>query len=505
MKKIEIDSKDSFNKVVLLTGAKIIGIIFSLVIPMYLGHKLSIETYGTYKQIMLFFWFSQVALSLGVDDSAYFFIRKDHSSFPLYCFNALVFNLFTTSMLWLFLSIYAVEVAHLLKNPELAQYLSLLGFLIFSTVSSMQIEGILISGLNRFNERLYLEMGTELLKSIAIFSGFYFYSSLKLVLVFLSVVMTLRLLMTIYVIDRYKNILGLSYIEAPKYFFKQLGYGIPLGISHILQNILNIENFFISSFFSLAQFTYYSVGCFENPLINAARTSIFILANIDIVDSVNNNDYPKALEVFRGMSRKLFLIIIPFVCYMILFAHEIIVFIFSNKYLPSVPFFMAFNFFLIVGALNPEPLFKATSKTSLNLKIKLMGMVVGVLLLVFGAYLGGAMYALIGKILGVFITNVTGLIVGARLIRSHFFNLFQWREVGKIFMVSISLSLFLRVLFLKINLLPFYVLAISFSFYFILHFFFSWKFKIIRDDEIYYLQMIYRKLVIKGVKAYSNV
>lgn len=450
---------------------------------MYLGRKLSVETYGTYKQIMLFFWFAQVALNLGVDDSAYYFLRWNPKNFPLYSMNAMAFNLVATGLLWALMSIFAAEISQLLNNPELESYLPILGFLVLTTVSSMQIEGILI-GMNRFNERLMMEVGVEVIKSLAIIASFYYFNSIKAVLYILSAVMTLRLLVTLFIINSYKKKESLRFREAPKHLMTQLRFGLPLGISRILQNVLNMENFFISSYFSLAQFTYYSVGCFENPLVNAARTSMYEITNIEMIDAMKNDGPNKAILVWKNMSRKLFLIIIPFVVFMIFFAKEIIVFIFSDKYLPSVPFFMIFNIYLIVGALNPEPLFRANSKTHLVLKLKIIGLMIGLSLLVAGAYWGGPIWALVGKILGVFIMNIIGLVAGARLLDGRFRDLFSWRDLGISLVISIILSAVLRLAFINISWHPFWVLALSFSLYFILQLICSSIFKVIKDEEV---------------------
>lgn len=482
------NEKQAFNKVVLLTLARVFGIVFTIFIPMYLGRKLSIETYGTYKQIMLFFWFSQVALNFGLDDSAYYYLRKNPNNFPLYNFNALVFNLFSTGFLWLVLSLYKYQISSLVGNQGLAQYLPILGYLILVTVSSMQIEGILIAGLNRFNERLIVEVGTEILKSLSTFCAFYYFNSVYVVLVFFSIIMSIRLLSVIIIIHQCKKQKKLSYLSAPSFFISQLKYGIPLGISRVLQNILNMENFFISSFFSLIQFTYYSIGCFENPLVNAARTSMFELANLDLGYAMVQNNKIKAIEIWRSMTRKLFLVIVPFVVYMIFFSKEIITFIFSTKYLPSVPFFMVFNIYLFVGALNPEPIFKATSNTYLALKIKIIGLILGILLLVGGAYLGGPIWALVGKITGVFMMNVIGLIFAAKLLSTSVFKLFQWKELAGITLLSFIASAFLRLIFLKIVWGPFFILALSFCMYVLLLFVLSCWMHLIKDDEIYYLK-----------------
>jgi O-antigen/teichoic acid export membrane protein len=481
------ENKSPFNQVLLLTGARIFGVLFSIVIPMYLGRKLSVETYGTYKQIMLFFWFAQVALNLGLDDSAYFFLRWEPKKFPLYSANALVFNLLATGLLWALMTIFSHQIASLLNNASLEIYLPLLGYLTLATVSSMQIEGILI-GMNRMNERLVIEMGMEILKSMAIIGAFYFFNSLKVVLVLLSLLMTIRLLITVATILSYKKKEGLKFSDAPSLMMSQLKFGLPLGLSRILQNILNIENFFISSFFSLAQFTYYTVGCFENPLVNATRTSMYEIINIEMIDALKHEGTSRAIRIWKEMSRKLFLIIIPLVIFMIFFGKEIIVFIFSEKYLPSVSFFMVFNLYLIVGALNPEPLFRANSKTHVALKIKIIGLSIGVLLFVLGAWLGGPIWALIGKIAGVLFMNIIGLNQGAKLLESKFTDLFAWNDLAISSLISIGVAGLLKFAFQFVAWKPFWILALSFSLFTVFYFFFSYLSKIIKDEELYLIK-----------------
>lgn len=489
--------KQSFNQFFLLASARVCGILFSIAIPMYLGRMLPIETYGTYKQLMLFFWFSQVALNLGVDDSVYNFLKWNPEKFPLYSFNAMVFNIMTSGILWFFLVAYKNEIAHLVRNPNLAQYLPVLGYLILTTICSMQIEGMLIVGLNRFNERLIVDIGTELLKSFAVIGAFFFFNSIYIALVFLSLIMTIRLLTTILIIHSVKKSSGLSYGDAPQYFMSQVSYGVPLGASRIMQNILNMDNFFISRFFNLTQFTFYSVGCFENPIVNATRSSMFELVNIEMVDAVKDGDFHKATQAWRSMTRKLFLVVVPFATYMVFFSKELIVFIFSKKYLSSVPFFMIFNIFFFVGALNPEPFFRSTSNTTLALKIKIFGLLIGLFLLVGGAFIGGPIYALSGKILGVFIMNVIGLFFGAKLLGTTIDKLFQWKDLFLVFLVSTFLAAITRIIFWNMSLNVFFILALSFTFYVTVHFILSCYLKIIRDDEIFYLKSKIQRLIIK--------
>lgn len=479
----------SFHRWLLLTGARIVGIVFSLAIPMYLGRTQSVETYGTYKQIMLIFWFSQVALNLGMDDSAYYYLRLNPRKFPLYSLNAFGFNLLFSALLWLGLTVFKTDIAGLVKNPELSQYLPLLGYVLLATVSSMQIEGILI-GMDHFNERLILEIATELLKSLGIMAGFLIFNSIYAVLVLLAILMTIKLVMTLGIIFYYMKKESLKWLESRAFIKQQLHFGLPLGLSRILQNVLNIENFFISSFFNLSQFTYYSVGCFENPIINAARGSMYELANIEMVDAVKEDGKKAATLVWKAMTRKLFFIIIPMVVFMIFFSREIIVFIFSEKYLPSVPFFMVFNLYLIVGALNPEPFFRSTNKTHFALNLKMAGVVLGLGLFFLGAYWGGALWALAGKIVGVFIMNISGLVLGARLADSSIKELFAWKELLASFAISSITALILRLVFSDLTWHPFWILSAGFSIFIVVHILFLYFCRLLKEEEILLLKRL---------------
>lgn len=488
------NSKESFNKMVLLTGARIFGIIFSFAIPMFLGRHLGVEDYGTYKQVTLIYWFAQIALNLGFDDSVFYYLRQDRKNFPLYSFNALVFNLSATGLIATLMTIFRFEIAGLLNNPQLAQYLPILGFLIMMTMSSMQIEGFLLN-LDRFRQRLFLDAGTELLKALAVLGAYWYFNSLFIALVLLSSLMTLRLLWSVLTMHQHKKQNGLQYREAKKYFFMQAKFGLPLGISRIVQNLLNLENLLISSLFNLTQFTYYAVGCFENPLINSMRTSLYELVNIDLIDSLKEKSYQKAVEAWRRMTRKLFLVVIPFTVFMVFFAQELIVFIFSEKYLPSVPFFMVFNLYIVMASLNPEPLFRASSQTSYALKIKTTGVLLGFLVMLIGAYVWGPMGVLWGKILAVGFVNFVGLAIGARLIESHWTKLFWWSEILKIACVSILAVILIRGMFFSGWAPPFWTLAAAFSCYFLIVLGLAVLTGILKQDEILHLKATLLKIV----------
>ena len=486
------EAKENFNKTALLTLSRVFGIIFSFAIPMYLGRTLEVTDYGTYKQIMLFYWFAQVGLNFGLDDSVYYLIRWKPEKYALYSFNALIFNLSLSGLIAALFIFFRDPISLALNNPDLAQYIPLLSLLLVLTICSMQVEGVLV-GLNRLKERVYLEMGMELLKAIAILSAFVFFNSIMMVLVFLCLLMSFRFALTILLNLQSKKQNQLSYKDAGEFWRQQLAFGLPLGIARILQNLFNLEKLLISSFFSMKQFTYYTVGCFENPFINAVQASFYEMANIEMVDAVKNKRYDLALELWRNMMRKLMLVMIPFIVYMTFFAQEIIVFIFSDRYLSSVPFFIAFNFTVFAAAFNPEPLFRATSKNHLALKLKLIGLSLGGILLVLVALNSSPINVLIGKGVIFLIINFIGLHLGARLIDASFIKLFRWKELFGVILVSVLLSGLLKLCLGNLSWHPFWTLALSFSLYVPSHFLLSYLFRLIQKDELDHLRSLLKK------------
>lgn len=474
----------SLKKTIWLTLSRILGIVFSFAIPMYLGRALQIEEYGTYKQVMLFYWFAQVGLNLGLDDSAYYYLRWNPKYFPLYSFNALNFNIIITGLIALAFTFLRTPIADVLGNPALSTYIPWLAALIVLTISSMQLEGILI-GLERLRHRLYLELNTELLKALAILGGYYFFDSLKVVLQLLTALMFCRLLLTIMIIEVHRKKQNLHYRDSWPLWGEQLKFGLPLGLSRIMQNILNLEKFLISSMHSVREFTFYTVGCFENPLVNAAQASFYEMANIEMVDAVRAGDKRRALEIWRNMLRKLNLITTPFIVFMIFFSQELIGFIFSEKYLSSTPYFVLFNFFVFVQVFNPEPIFRATFKTQLYLKIRAIGFLLGALLLICVALFLSPWDVLASKIIILLLLNGTTLIIGAKLLDASPFELVRWRELVLLILNCTFWSYLLHLVssnYLR-NLPYFWILAISFTAYGLLCFTSALLIGLISKDE----------------------
>jgi O-antigen/teichoic acid export membrane protein len=481
------------QRLLFLTAARILGVAFSFLIPMYLGRHLDVETYGTYKQVALIFWFSQVALNFGLDDSVYYYFRFEPKKLALFSSNALFFNFVVSAFVAIAMIVFRSEISVLLNSKNLNSYLPILGILIIFTVTSLQLEGLLLN-IDRFKQRLLLDSGTEAIKSLVVLAAFLFFKSIYIALIGLLSIMIFRFIWTIQIILTYKIKESLKFRDAWPQMKKQIRFGLPLGVSRIFQHVLNLETFLVSAFYGLESFTYYAVGCFENPLINSFRASLNEILNIELVEAVRKNDSNLATVIWRQMNRKLFLIVLPFVIYLSIFSHEVIRFIFSDKYLSSAPYFSVFNIYILIASINPEPLFRACSKTHWALSIRVSGVLLGALLMYFLGRIWGPMSVLSIKILIVFGMNIVGIYVGSQLLRCRLQDLFDWSDLLKIGGLSFVTAWALKAITSFLSLHVFWILALSFSSFVMFVFVSSVIFRVLKPQEIRFVTGILQKM-----------
>lgn len=445
----------------ILMFARLIGVIFSFLIPMFLGRHLSIEEYGTYKQVMLIYWFAQITLNLGFDDAAYYYYRLSKDKLALYGFNSLILNLVITGGIAAMLVLFREQLARLLNNPALVEYVFPVSSLIVLTLCSLQFEGFLLNT-NQVKKRFALDISTELSKAVGILVGYVFYNSLHVVLLLLNMIMMLRFFGAVHLIYQHHRAAGFKLWEARLYLGAQFRYGLPLGASRIVHNLLNLETFLVSSVFNLRQFTFYSVGSFENPLINTARGALYEVVNIDLVENIKGGFGRPTLTVWIAMLEKLFMISIPMTVYMIFFSQEVMVFIFSEKFQDSAGYFRVFNLFILFSCLNPEPLFRATQSTGALFKVRLIGGVLGVGLLLAAAFHGEPLEVLWTKVFITGTLNLVGLYVMARLIKISFADIVPTKFIFRILVLSVVIGGFSKAAFDLMALPLFFKLSLSF-------------------------------------------
>ena len=217
----------NFENMLILSGGKFFGFFLTFLIPFFLSRWLTIEDYGTYKQIILLWMIFLQIQNLGMDLGLFYFVKTDPRNAPIFSLNVTAANLATTLLTIGALLFFSGQISNLLNNSQLAAYIPYFCLVLLFSIPAQHFEHYLVS-MDKIKWAFILEGLHEISKSCIIIMGFLFYNSLKTVLLMLSLLYLIKLCIlvcfNIGLIKRHQ--INLS--TGTPFLLKQVAYGFPL-------------------------------------------------------------------------------------------------------------------------------------------------------------------------------------------------------------------------------------------------------------------------------------
>lgn len=123
-------------------------------------------------------------------------------------------------------------------------------------------------------------------------------------------------------------------------------YSVPMGLATMLGTItLQLDKLIVSSMCTPEEFAVYSNGAIEIPLIGVITGSIATVILADMAISCKSGEFGAALALFRKSAIRSGLILLPTMIFLLVFAKDFIVILYSDRYLESVT---PFRIYLLV-------------------------------------------------------------------------------------------------------------------------------------------------------------
>jgi O-antigen/teichoic acid export membrane protein len=185
----------------------------------------------------------------------------------------------------------------------------------------------------------------------------------------------------------------------------QLSYAVPLGLAGILYTAqTDLHSYFVSNRLGAAAYAIYGVGTLQLALLNMLQeaTNAVVIPRVSALQQLN--DTREIVQLMARAMRKLAAVYFPVYALLMVVANEFIGFLFTRRYLASVPVFRINLTLLLLGVLLQDPLFRAYVEQRFFL-IRLR--VVLCVLLTAGLWVGVARYGLVGAISAVVLVGVT--------------------------------------------------------------------------------------------------
>jgi O-antigen/teichoic acid export membrane protein len=215
-------------------------------------------------------------------------------------------------------------------------------------------------------------------------------------------------------------------------FRNQLRYAIPFGLA-IVVGILqtNFHQYAVSHYFDVATFAIYSVGCLQIPIVDFIITPASSVMMVRMSEQIGQGRFDGLIAMWHDMSRKLALMFFPLVALLLLNAHNIIVLLFTERYVRSVPIFMVWSIAIIFATLPTDSVLRVFAQTRFLLVLNILS----VALIAFGIRWFLFRFDLIGAVLITVVTSALSkglaLLRVRSLLRVPVRDLLPWKSLTR--------------------------------------------------------------------------
>jgi len=430
------------NKTIYLTLQNTIRQVLAMLLFIVLARYLTVEDFGKYQQLLLIVGMFGVVFSMGIPVAISYF----HGQSSSYRARVSVYKRFFITQILLVLAgilLFCFSsgiLADLFKNEYFSMFTVIVS-VIMITNTSLELFKNLSTVTNKLKYFLVVTSLVQLLSIttnilIVIYTKDIFY-----ILINTAVFNTLLFLILVK-----KNLKFFLFSTTKKLINKtESKYVLAMGSVALVQ-VFNgyIDQIMVSFMLTVEDYSNLRIGAFQIPFIGIITGSLLTVMIPIISKYYKNKEYENITDMWKLSMEKASILLVPIVIFCLIFAHEIIVSFFGDKYESAVIIFQAYMvqwlravviFGGVMGAIGLQnELFKNT------ILITILNVILNYFLIlkfgVIGAAIATTFLNYFGALLLIKKINAT--------LKSNFFRYFPY----KIYFVSLFLSLVIGFLFL---------------------------------------------------------
>jgi len=418
-----------FKPALLLMVGRTLAFAATFFIPVALVRIFTPEQFGTYKQLFLVFSTAFLISQLGMATTLYYFLPQAPQHAGKYVANSLLFLAGVGICCLGIVTGGAQLIARWLSNAQLAAYLPWIGIYTFCMTLSAPLEIVMISR-RRYSWAATSYALSDLARAAALILPVLLFRQMEGLLMG-AVAVALARVVVMVVCFRREFRGGLT---PDRILLKQqLAYALPFSAA-VLVEILqaSIPQYVVSSMFNPAIFAIFAVGCLQIPLVDVAASPTSDVMMVRMQELLTAGRMSAVLEVWRDTTSKLALLFFPLAAFAIFSSREIIVLLFTRKYLGSVPIFGIWSAMIVLSAFQVDGVMRVFAQTRFLFALNIMRLVIIVALLRWSL----AEFYLTGPVLVVLLANtafkVAGLIRMRKLLCTGVTDLLPWQRLGSI-------------------------------------------------------------------------
>ena len=429
-----------------LLSARMLSFLFSFALPLLLVRRLSQHEFGMYKQVFLVVGTAITTLSMGFGMSAYYFLPRERERQGQIVLNIVLFHTVVGGLVCLALFLYPQLLAAIFQNSELTLYAPFIGLVILSWIVAAFLEVVVVANQEAKLATILIVI-FQFTKALLLFAAAISFGSVWALIYAALIQGTLQIAMLcLYLRSRFGDFWRNFSWSVMR---MQLSYALPLGVAALLNRVhSDLHNYFVSYQFGATAYAIYAIGCFNFLLVDmlSEAAGSVMIPHISYLQSVGNER--EIIEVTTRMIRKLAAIFFPLYAFLLVMGREVIVVLFTTRYLDSWPIFVVNLTMipLVLLASATDPIMRAYAEHRYFLvKLRLT-----LLPLLFAAlYFGTARLGLVGAIMAVvglsLIERMLTSFKAAKIVGARFGDLRLLKDTGKLIVAALISGLLTQV------------------------------------------------------------
>jgi O-antigen/teichoic acid export membrane protein len=395
------------------------------------------ETYGTYGQAMMIGMLVTPYLALGLDRAVPFFFTKLSEQKQKGLVSMLCIYLSLAGVLTGLVLFFGGDlVARQFDNPDLVRLLKYYAFVVAFSQLPVIVPPALLTKRLPLLSGVYLP-AMEVPGVAAALATYYLTRSLETMFLVIAGMRALHCL------AGFLLMVHLPFKEVAASFdrhlpWEVLKYAVPLGAAiMVAMTTRTFDRLFISSYYTPADFAVYRNGAFELPLFMLLTASVFTVLLPEMARLAHAGRTEAVIRLWSEGVRRCAIFLTPLAVFTFIFAEDIIIFLFSEKYRLSVPIFRIYTASLLIRITMYDNVFVAFGRPKYILLLSIISLILTVVgcfacMPIVGFY-GPAVACLITR----YIRIALSLILIARVSGISLRRAAPWGAVGRLIACSI--------------------------------------------------------------------
>ena len=427
-----------FKPALRIIFGRMIGFAVAFAIPIVLVRLFDLETFGTYKQWFLLYFTIVTISQIGMSESLLYFLPRAGRDAGEYMMNAFVFLALVGLVVAGALTVLREPIAAWMSNPALAPLIPPLAVYLFLMQAAISLETVMTArGQYALASAAYA--GTDILRSAFFLLPLLVIPALPSLIYGAVAFGVLRLGVSLWY---YRHEFGAMLRPNMRILAGQLAYALPFAL-YVVASVAqeNVHQYAVAGLFDAATFAIYSVGCLQVPLVDVVSTTVCNVMMVNMAKEVQQGRDAQVLRLWHETVRKLALVFFPLVGVLLLGARDVIVLLFTESYLASVPIFMIGVLSILLASVPIDGLLRVYAKTQTLLIINLVRLgIIGALIYGFimlfgltGAVLVTVASLAIGKAIGLWSIMIQWGVRTAQVL--------PWRALGAIGLAALVAAL----------------------------------------------------------------